>query len=130
MAVASRLIGSFAVADLQQARDFYQRVLELGVQGTPPVLELRDATGARFFVYEKPGHEPAGFTVLNLMVPDIAAAVATLRARGVRFDLHADGPLRTDAEGIHRDDCATIAWFRDPSGNYMALIEDGARAPA
>lgn len=129
MAVASRLIGSFAVADLQQARDFYQRVLELGVEGTPPVLELRDRTGARFFVYEKPDHQPAGFTVLKLMLPDIAAAVGMLRARGVRFDVHADGPLQTDADGIHRDDCATIAWFRDPSGNYMALIEDAGPVP-
>lgn len=72
----------------------------------------------------KPDHQPAGFTVLNIVVPDIRAAIAEYRSRGIGFEQYGEGPLKTDADGVHSDACATIAWFRDPSGNYVALNEE------
>lgn len=121
---------SFAVRDVAEARDFYRSVLglvvddvPLGVPGAdvPSGLEIGDGTGASVFVYPKPDHEPAGFTVLGILVADIERAVEDLAARGVRFERSETEP-RTDERGIHRDPrVLPVAWFRDPSGNLLSL---------
>jgi len=119
---AHDFFASFAVADIDPARNFYRDVLGMQVDAHDDFMELR-GDGTKVLVYAKPDHHPAGFTVLNLEVPDIRSAVADLAAKGVHFEHYGDGPLQTDAEGIHRDEMATIAWFKDPSGNFLSLME-------
>jgi len=77
----------------------------------------------RALAYPKLDHEPANFTILNITVADIDAAVAALTSRGILFE-HYDTPL-TDESGIHRTpEVHAVAWFRDPSGNVLSLIEE------
>lgn len=113
---------SFAVPDIAAARRFYADVLGFPVaDGEMGTLDLDLGNGAKVLVYPKPDHAPAGFTVLNLAVADVDAAVDALAARGVRFE-HYDGAIRTDAKGISRGNGPTIAWFRDPAGNILSVL--------
>ena len=113
---------SFAVPDIAAARRFYADVLGFAVaDGEMGTLELDLGSGAKVLVYPKPDHAPAGFTVLNLAVADVDAAVDALAASGVRFE-HYDGAIRTDAKGISRGNGPTIAWFRDPAGNILSVL--------
>jgi hypothetical protein len=73
-------------------------------------------------VYPKSAHQPATFTVLNFPVESVDAAVDTLRARGVRFEQY-HGEIETDGKGISRGNGPTIAWFRDPAGNILSVLE-------
>jgi hypothetical protein len=75
-------------------------------------------------IYPKPNHTPATFTILNFPVENIEAAVAELGKRGVSFE-HYTGDIETDQKGIHRgDDGPTIAWFKDPAGNILSVLEE------
>jgi catechol 2,3-dioxygenase-like lactoylglutathione lyase family enzyme len=122
----------FAVDDVPRAKEFYGTTLglevadaALGVEGAdvPAGLKIRLGSGARVLVYPKPGHEPAAFTILNFLVDDIERAVDELTARGVRFEHYESGP-KTDAKGIHRTpEVHPVAWFRDPAGNILSIIE-------
>jgi catechol 2,3-dioxygenase-like lactoylglutathione lyase family enzyme len=114
---------SFAVRDIDVARAFYRDTLGVQVEdGDMGTLELGGAHGAKVLVYPKPDHEPATFTVLNFPVGDIDHAVDTLRARGVKFEQYT-GELQTDAKGIMRGNGPDIAWFRDPSGNILSVLD-------
>jgi catechol 2,3-dioxygenase-like lactoylglutathione lyase family enzyme len=127
----ARAFSGFAVDDVARAKAFYGTTLglevadaPLGVAGAdlPAGLELRLAGGARVLVYPKADHQPAGFTVLNFLVDDIDRAVEELTARGVRFEQY-EVP-ETDARGVHRrPEVHPVAWFRDPAGNVLAVIE-------
>jgi predicted enzyme related to lactoylglutathione lyase len=75
-------------------------------------------------VYPKPDHAPATFTVLNFAVDDVERAVSALTERGVRFEIYRDGPVKTDARGIYAGEGPRIAWFRDPSGNILSVLEE------
>jgi len=86
------------------------------------MLGLTVAGGAQVLVYPKPNHEPASFTVLNFPVPDIEAAVEELEGRGVSFQRY-DG-FEQDDKGIFRGEGPLIAWFTDPAGNVMSVIQD------
>ncbi|HET6604834.1 MAG TPA: VOC family protein [Xanthomonadaceae bacterium] len=119
---SQEFFASFAVGDLAHARSFYRDVLGMQVDAQDGFMELR-RDGGKVLVYAKPDHRPADFTVLNFEVPDIRAAVSELAGKGVRFERYGEGPLQTDADGIHRDEMATIAWFKDPSGNFLSVIE-------
>ena len=115
--------GSFSVNDLEKAREFYSDTLGLDVAKTNEGLELK-VGGNRVFVYPKPDHKPATFTVLNLAVDNVEEAVNDLTGRGVRFETYTDGDLETDARGIHSGkEGPRIAWFRDPAGNYLSVLE-------
>lgn len=126
-----RAFSGFAVADVAEAKEFYASTLglevgdaSLGVEGAdvPAGLEIRLGPGNSVLVYPKPGHDPATFTILNLVVADIEGAVDDLAARGVEFE-HYEVP-KTDAKGIHRSpEVRPVAWFRDPAGNILSLIE-------
>ncbi len=114
----------FSVNDLQKAKKFYQETLGLDVSDAPmDQLELRIDDDTRVLVYEKPNHTPASFTILNFPVDNIDRAVDELTDRGVRFEVYKDGDLKTDAKGVHRVGGPTIAWFKDPAGNFLSVIE-------
>ncbi len=124
---ATGTFSSFSVDDLAKARKFYSETMGLNCSEAMGQLVLDMQGGYRVFVYGKPNHAPATFTVLNFQVPDVAAAVDTLTKAGVTFQ-HYDQPnLKTDAKGISRGDGAqrgpTIAWFTDPAGNILSVVE-------
>jgi len=112
----------FAVDDLEKAKSFYGGTLGLEVAEEHGLLHLKLGSGAAVLVYPKPNHEPATFTILNFPVADIEAAVADLRAAGVEFEQY-EGDLQTDEQGIFRGEGPPIAWFRDPSGNILSVLE-------
>jgi len=111
----------FSAADIDAERVFYADVLGVPLQEAMGSLNLELAGGQRVFIYPKPNHEPATFTVLNFEVPDIDAMVDELASRGVTFERY-EG-MDQDAKGVMRDNGPTIAWFKDPAGNILSLIE-------
>ena len=113
---------SFSVNDLKRAKDFYGGTLGLDVSETKEGLEL-SLEGNSVFIYPKPNHTPASFTVLNFSVDDIEAAVAELDRLGLPRE-HYDLPdLKTDNQGIMRGPGPKIAWFKDPAGNILSVVE-------
>lgn len=124
---------SFAVDDVPRAKEFYGTTLglevvdaALGVDGAdvPAGLEIHLGSGTRIGIYPKPDHTPATFTILNFLVEDIERAVDEFTARGVRFEHYETGP-KTDAKGIHRrPEVHPVAWFRDPAGNILSIIQE------
>src|SRR3954471_21987998 len=121
MLESNRAFSSFSVNDLAKARDFYGRTLGLTVSETKEGLELHPGN-TDVFIYPKPNHEPASFTVLNFLVDDIEKAVDELGRTGVRFEQY-DGEIKTDEKGIHRNGGPTLAWFKDPAGNILSVVE-------
>lgn len=117
---------SFAVPDVPRAKEFYASVLGLGVSAATPdpsgSFWVQVGGGRGVLVYPKPDHEPAGFTVLNLSVGDIDAAVDTLVERGVELLRFAG--FETDARGIFRSPARHIAWFSDPAGNLLSAVQE------
>jgi catechol 2,3-dioxygenase-like lactoylglutathione lyase family enzyme len=111
----------FSVDDLDRAKEFYGETLGLSVSENPAGLELQLGGGGRVFVYPKPNHEPATFTILNFAVPSIDQAVDELAAAGVIFERY-DG-MEQDEKGIARGPGPEIAWFKDPAGNILAVLE-------
>ena len=115
----------FSVDDLERAKQFYGETLGLSVSENPAGLELHLGGGATVFVYPKPNHEPATFTILNFPVASIDEAVDELTAVGVTFERY-DG-LEQDEKGIARGGGGPkIAWFKDPAGNILSVLEDSA----
>ena len=118
----AEMFSSFSVNDLKQAKDFYGQTLGLDVAETPEGLELRLPANT-VFIYPKPNHEPASFTVLNFSVESVEKAVDELGKLGLRLE-HYDLPdLKTDDRGIFRGPGPTIAWFKDPAGNILSVLE-------
>jgi len=118
----TRAFSGFAVDDVQKARDFYGETLGLRTSEQNGILTLHLAGDRDTIVYPKPGHVPAGYTILNFSVDDIEKAVDELTARGVRFERY-DG-FEQDARGIHRTGGPQIAWFKDPAGNVLAVLQE------
>jgi catechol 2,3-dioxygenase-like lactoylglutathione lyase family enzyme len=116
---------SYSVDDVDAARAFYADKLGLDVEKSDMgSIELK-LRGGHVMLYPKPNHEPATFTVLNFVVPDVEKAVDDLVAKGVKME-HYDIPdIKQDAKGIARDDRGgpAIAWFKDPAGNVIAVLE-------
>ena len=119
---ASKAFSSFSVDDLSKAKEFYGKTLGLKVSESAEGLELHP-DNLDVFIYPKPNHAPATFTVLNFLVDDIEAAVDELKRTGVHFERY-DGEIRTDEKGIHRNGGPTIAWFKDPAGNILSVLQD------
>jgi catechol 2,3-dioxygenase-like lactoylglutathione lyase family enzyme len=119
----TKAFSSFSVDDLAAAKRFYGETLGLEVSETHGNLELHLAGGYKIFVYPKPNHVPATFTVLNFLVDDVEQAVGELTKRGVRFEIYKEGPVKTDDRGISADgEGPTIAWFKDPAGNILSVV--------
>jgi catechol 2,3-dioxygenase-like lactoylglutathione lyase family enzyme len=113
----------FSVNDTQAALAFYRDTLGLDVTDTGMGLELKLA-GAHVFIYQKDDHQPATFTVLNFEVADIDKAVDELAAAGVTLERY-EGMYQDD-KGIARGKAANmgpdIAWFKDPAGNILSVL--------
>jgi len=126
MFTADGAFSGFSVDDLDAARAFYADTLgiEVEVLEANGFLVLHLASGGRVLVYGKPNHEPASFTVLNFPVDDVDTAVDDLNGRGVVTKIYDDGDFPTDSRGIMREGGPLIAWFRDPAGNVLAVLED------
>jgi catechol 2,3-dioxygenase-like lactoylglutathione lyase family enzyme len=121
----TKAFSSFSVNDLAAAKRFYGETLGLDVAERPEGLELEIHGGGVVFIYPKPNHEPATFTVLNFPVSDVDAAVEELGRRGVRFENYDQDDLKTDAKGIARDERGPmIAWFKDPAGNFLSVLQN------
>lgn len=121
----SDAFSGYSVADVPAARTFYADVLGLDAEERDGILYLH-LRGGDVLLYPKgDGHTPATFTVLNFAVPDVPAAVAELRGRGVRFERYEGTPTQTDEDGVFRGGGPLIAWFTDPSGNVLSVIERG-----
>jgi catechol 2,3-dioxygenase-like lactoylglutathione lyase family enzyme len=119
-----KAFSSFSVNDIQKAKDFYSKTLGLQVSSGPEgTLVIGDG---KTLIYPKPNHEPATFTVLNFPVDSVEKAVDDLSQRGVRFEVYNEPNLKTDARGISRGNGPTIAWFKDPAGNILSVLEAAA----
>ena len=118
--------GSYSIKDAASVKDFYAKTLGLAATDDMGGLALKLPGGSKVFLYPKEDHEPATFTVLNLEVDDIDAAVDTLTSRGIKFESYG-GDIRTDEKGIFRGSESgngpNIAWFKDPAGNILSVIE-------
>jgi catechol 2,3-dioxygenase-like lactoylglutathione lyase family enzyme len=112
----------FAVDDLEKAREFYGGTLGLRTSVQHDIMTLHLAGDRDTIVYPKPGHHPADYTILNFQVDDIDYAVGQLAERGVQFE-HYEG-LGQDEKGINRAGGPYIAWFKDPAGNILAVLQE------
>jgi catechol 2,3-dioxygenase-like lactoylglutathione lyase family enzyme len=125
------IVPSFAVKDLDKAHEFYGTKLGLNVRkGEMGVLEIHGQSGQTVLVYPKPDHQPAVFTVLNLEVRDVDEAVDGLIDAGIKMEhYNGENGIQTDPKGVARDDKQGpgIAWFRDPSGNILSVMETESR---
>ncbi len=126
MLIHTNAFSSFSVPDIKAAQEFYSNVLGLKVEETKQGLQLHFANGMRVFVYHSPTNKPADFTVLNFIVSDVEAAVDELATHGVTMEQYDMPNLKTDTKGIVRGEMgpAAIAWFRDPAGNILALMQE------
>ena len=119
----TKAFSGFAAPDIEAARRFYGETLGIETSEEYGLLTLHLAGGARpTLVYPKPDHTPADYTILNFPVDDIDAAVDELVSRGVEF-LRYDG-MEQDERGIMRAEGPYIAWFTDPAGNVLSVLQE------
>lgn len=121
-----KAFSSFSTDDIAKTRQFYEGVLGLkateGMGGM--VLDFEMNGSVPFIIYQKPDHRPADFTVLNFLVDDIEEAVASLKDKGVVFESYDNGNIKTDEDNIFRGEGPLVAWFKDPSGNILSLVQE------
>ena len=117
----TRAFSGFAVNDLQKAREFYSETLGLNISEANDLLTLHLAGDRDTLIYPKPDFVPATYTILNFEVDDIEKTVDDLTARGVKFERY-DG-MKQDERGIHKDGERLIAWFTDPAGNVISVLQ-------
>jgi len=117
----SHAFSGFSSNDISKAKEFYGQKLGLEVTEENDMLTLHLPGGGRVIIYPKENHEPASFTVLNFPVADVEAAVDSLTQAGVTFERY-EG-FDQDERGIMRDQGSPIAWFKDPAGNVLAVLE-------
>jgi catechol 2,3-dioxygenase-like lactoylglutathione lyase family enzyme len=121
----TKAFSGFSVDDVPRAKQFYGETLGLRVSEENGLLTLHLAGDRDTLVYPKPNHTPASFTILNFPVDDIETAVDSLTERGVQFERYAGTDNETDEKGIFRGGGPLIAWFKDPAGNVLSVIQDG-----
>jgi predicted enzyme related to lactoylglutathione lyase len=114
---------SFAVKDIEEAKKFYGQTLGLEISESEEGLNLRLKGGNEVFIYPKPDHSPATFTILNFIVDKVDQTVDELTKLGVRFQIYKEGVLKTDDKGVFHGK-PKIAWFKDPSGNFLSILEN------
>jgi len=120
----SQAFSGFSVDDVPRAHEFYRDTLGLSVSEEYGMLRLSLASGGTVLVYPKgEEHVPATFTVFNFAVEDIETTVDALTERGVTFERYSGMPTETDAKGIFRRGGPLIAWFKDPAGNILSVLQ-------
>ncbi len=123
----SKAFSSFSVNDVEKAKEFYSKTLGLNASdktGMKGLVQLNLAGSSTVLLYEKPGHSPASFTVLNFIVSDVDKTVDELKSKGVKFEVYDLPDLKTDSKGILRGNGPAIAWFKDPAGNILSIVEE------
>ena len=125
----SQAFSGFSVNDLEAAKAFYGQTLGVDIEEQPGMgLTLKFTGGNSVFVYSKPNHEPASFTILNFPVDDIDQAVDELTTKGVAFEQYGSPEMHQDDKGIARGKAAgmgpDIAWFKDPAGNILSVLSN------
>jgi len=120
----SHAFSGFSVDNMDKAKQFYSDTLGLDVKDGPMGLEVKLGGGGTLFIYQKDGHQPATYTVLNFAVDDIDKAVDGLAAKGVNFERYDDIPAddKGIARGIEAKMGPDIAWFKDPAGNILSVL--------
>jgi catechol 2,3-dioxygenase-like lactoylglutathione lyase family enzyme len=118
----TKAFSGFSVDDLEKAHQFYGGTLGIRTSEQYGLMTLHLAGGRDTLVYPKPDHTPASYTILNFAVDDIDKAVDELAARGVRCERY-DG-MGQDEKGINRAGGPYIAWFKDPAGNILAVLQE------
>lgn len=123
-----KAFSGYSAGDMLVMKPFYSNVLELDVKENMGGITLLFANGHSVFIYPKENHEPATYTVLNLVVSNINESIDELMAKGVVFERYDGMPVEQDERGVLRGKDAgmgpNIAWFKDPSGNILAIIEE------
>ena len=122
MLATSHAFSGFSTDDIPKAKEFYATTLGLDVSEEEGMLSLKFPGGQTVLIYPKDNHEPATFTVLNFEVDDIDAAVNGLLGKGVTFERYGE-IANQDERGIARGDGPPIAWFKDPAGNILSVIQ-------
>ncbi|MCW3123728.1 MAG: glyoxalase [Flavipsychrobacter sp.] len=121
----NKTFSSFSVNDMEKAKDFYANVLGVDIEdGTMPGIFSLALPANKITIYTKPNHTPATFTVLNFIVDGVDKAVDELAAKGVQFEHYDYDKLKTDEKGIVRGYGPTVAWFKDPAGNILSVMDD------
>lgn len=124
MLETSKAFSGFSARDIGETARFYRDTLGLLVSEQNGMLNLHLGTGAEVLVYPKPDHLPATYTVLNFPVDDIESVVDALTAKGVQFERYPHMASDTDERGIFRGGGPYIAWFTDPSGNVLSVLQE------
>ncbi|MEO8955966.1 MAG: VOC family protein [Ktedonobacteraceae bacterium] len=117
----TKAFSGFSVDDLPKAKEFYGQTLGLEVSEANGLLTLHIAGGRNILVYPKDNHIPATFTILNFPVDNIEQAVDDLTSRGVHMEIYFES--KQDKKGIFRGGGPLIAWFKDPAGNLLSVLE-------
>ena len=121
----TKAFSGFSVDNLQKAKKFYGQTLGLEVSESNGLLELHIAGGRNILIYPKANHTPATFTILNFPVDNLEQAIDDLTKRGVRFKIYNEGDVKTDEKGISlSSEGPKIAWFKDPAGNVLSVLEE------
>ncbi|MDB5131040.1 MAG: glyoxalase [Mucilaginibacter sp.] len=121
----TKAFSGFSVNDIQKAKEFYGQTLGLEVtEEAMGILTLHMSGGSKIIIYPKPNHTPATFTILNFPVAHVEKTVDELTSRGVQFEQYDFGQMKTDSKGIVRGQGPTIAWFKDPAGNILSVLEE------
>ncbi|MEV4217273.1 VOC family protein [Nonomuraea sp. ATR24] len=118
----TKAFSGFSVDDIATAKEFYGRTLGIRVSEEHGMLTLHIAGDRDILVYPKEDHVPATYTILNFPVDDIEQAVDELVRRGVRFERYPH--MKTDERGIFRGGGPLIAWFTDPAGNVLSVLQE------
>jgi predicted enzyme related to lactoylglutathione lyase len=119
----TKAFSGFSVDDIQKAKQFYGETLGLKVEENYGMLTLHIADDTKIIIYPKSNHIPATFTILNFPVNNIESAIDELKNRGVQFEQY-KGEIQTDEKGIFRGGGPLIAWFKDPAGNILSVLEE------
>lgn len=121
----SKSFSSFSVDHLEKAKAFYGGVLGLELKDNPMgILELHVEGSTPIVIYPKSNHQAAGFTILNFPVENVEAAVEGLIKKGVQFEHYDEEGFKTNEQGIFYGEGPVIAWFKDPAGNILSIIEN------
>ena len=124
MLTDSPAFSTFAVKDIDKAKEFYGKTLGLEYKEEMGMLQFELTGGTTLIIYPKADHKPAVFTVLNFPVENVEKMVDELSARGVKFEHYDNENIKTDEKGIASGGGGPkIAWFTDPDGNILSVLE-------